>query len=174
MGSSATRPNSNSEDQGTSLSLTPPSKPVRHGWPYQQLCCRRHSFGVHWWTQAPSPSKKVLSTRWRYHRGDMLNTLQWKLLTSGSRKNITAFFSKTESAMNIAVGSVWNGVHEESTVISVWNWICKDYLENISVKRCDQKCVRNLLKTNLVLICLKIQSTRIPQRKNITAKVSVC
>jgi hypothetical protein len=50
VGSSAPRPTPNLEDQGISLSLAPPSKPVRHGWPYQQLCCRRHSFIVHWYT----------------------------------------------------------------------------------------------------------------------------
>jgi hypothetical protein len=62
--------NPNLEDQGISLSLASPSKPVRHGWPYQQLCCRRHSVRVHWCTQAPSHSNKVLSTRWRHHRGE--------------------------------------------------------------------------------------------------------
>jgi hypothetical protein len=69
VGSSVPRPTPNLEDQGISLSLVSPSKPVRHGWPYQQLRCCRHSFRVHWCTQAPSPSNKVLSTRWRYHRG---------------------------------------------------------------------------------------------------------
>jgi hypothetical protein len=29
-------------------------------WPYQQLCYRRRSFRVHWCTQAPSPSNRVL------------------------------------------------------------------------------------------------------------------
>jgi hypothetical protein len=51
-------PNPNLEDQGISLSLAPPSKPVRHGWPYQQLCCCQHSFIVHWCTQAPHPVTK--------------------------------------------------------------------------------------------------------------------
>jgi hypothetical protein len=69
MGSSAPRPTPSLEDQGISLSVAPPSKPVRHGCPYQQLCYRRRSFRVHWCTQAPSPSNQVLSTRWRYHRG---------------------------------------------------------------------------------------------------------
>jgi hypothetical protein len=72
VGSSAPRPTPNLEDQGISLSLASPSKPVRHGWPYQQLLCRRHSFRVHWCTQAPSPSNKVLSTGWRYHQGGHL------------------------------------------------------------------------------------------------------
>jgi hypothetical protein len=53
MESSGPRPTPNLEDQGISLSLAPPSKPVRHGWPYQQLCCRRHSFRVHWFTHKP-------------------------------------------------------------------------------------------------------------------------
>jgi hypothetical protein len=78
MGSSAPRPTPNMEDQGISLSLAPPSKPVRHGRPYRQLCCRRHSFRVHCCTQAPSPSNKVLSTRWRYHRGGLLHHFSLK------------------------------------------------------------------------------------------------
>jgi hypothetical protein len=69
VGSLAPLPTPNVENQGISLSLAPPSKPVQHGWPCQQLCCRRHSFRVHWCTQAPSPSNKILSTRWRYYRG---------------------------------------------------------------------------------------------------------
>jgi hypothetical protein len=52
--SSVPRPTPSLEDQGISLSLAPPSKPVQHGWPYQQLRSRRHS---------PPPSNKVLSTR---------------------------------------------------------------------------------------------------------------
>jgi hypothetical protein len=70
VGSLVPRPTPNPEDQGISRSLAPPSKPVRHGWPYQQLCCRRHSC-----TQAPSPSNKLLSTRRRYHRGGPLCTV---------------------------------------------------------------------------------------------------
>jgi hypothetical protein len=60
VGSSAPRPTPNLEDQGISLSLVSPSKPVRHGWPYQQLCCRRH--GVH---KPPHPATNF-STRWLY------------------------------------------------------------------------------------------------------------
>jgi hypothetical protein len=71
LGSSAPRPTPNLEDQGISLSLAPPSKPVRHGWLYQQLHCCRHSFRVYWCTQAPSPSNNVLSTRSRYHPGGL-------------------------------------------------------------------------------------------------------
>jgi hypothetical protein len=52
-GLSAPRLTPNLKDQGISLSLAPPSKPVRYGWSYQQLCCRRHSFRVHWGIQAP-------------------------------------------------------------------------------------------------------------------------
>jgi hypothetical protein len=63
VGLSAPRPTPNLEDQNLSLSLAPPSKPVRHEWPHQQLCCHRHSFRVHWCTEAPSPSKEVLSTK---------------------------------------------------------------------------------------------------------------
>jgi hypothetical protein len=62
----------NLEDQGISLSVAPPSKPVRHGWSHQQLCCCWHSFRLHWCTQAPSPSNKELLTRWRYHWGGQL------------------------------------------------------------------------------------------------------
>jgi hypothetical protein len=73
VGSSAPCTTPNLEEQGISLSLAPPSKPVWHGWPYQQLCCRWHGFRVHWCTQAPSHSSKVLSTKWRYHRGGLFS-----------------------------------------------------------------------------------------------------
>jgi hypothetical protein len=58
VGPSAPRPASNPEDQDISLSLAPPSKPVRHGWTYQQLCFRLHSFTVYCCTQAPHPATK--------------------------------------------------------------------------------------------------------------------
>jgi hypothetical protein len=44
-----------------SLSLASPSKPVRHEWLYQQLCCSRHSSRVRWCTQAVSPSSQACS-----------------------------------------------------------------------------------------------------------------
>jgi hypothetical protein len=69
VGSSAPCPTPNLEDQGLSLSLAPPSKPVRHRWPYQQLHCCWHRFWAHWCTQALSPSNKMLLTRWRCHQG---------------------------------------------------------------------------------------------------------
>jgi hypothetical protein len=52
-------PTLNLEDQGISLSLTPPSNTVRHEWPYQQLCCCRYSFRVQPLTQQHSASDKV-------------------------------------------------------------------------------------------------------------------
>jgi hypothetical protein len=61
VGSSAPHLTPNLQDQGISLILAPPSKPVRHRWPYQQLCCSRHSFRVHRCTQAPAPSNKCLN-----------------------------------------------------------------------------------------------------------------
>jgi hypothetical protein len=58
VGSSAPRPVTNLEDQGISLSLTPPSKPVQHGCPYQQLLCRRHSFEFTGSRKPPHPATK--------------------------------------------------------------------------------------------------------------------
>jgi hypothetical protein len=55
VGSSAPRPTPNMEDQGICLSLTPPWKPVWYG---------RHSFRVHWCTQAPSQLLFLNSHKW--------------------------------------------------------------------------------------------------------------
>jgi hypothetical protein len=59
----------NLEDQGLSSSLASPSKPVRHVWPGSNYATVGISFRVHWCAHVPSPSNKVLSTKWRYHRG---------------------------------------------------------------------------------------------------------
>jgi hypothetical protein len=96
-------PNPNLEDQGISLSLVPPLKPVQHGWPYQQLCCRRHSVRVHWCTQAPSHSNRVLLTRWRHHRGGP--HLYLELATS----NANGWHVAVSTAQKILNTSVLNG-----------------------------------------------------------------
>jgi hypothetical protein len=118
VGSLAPRPTPNLEDQGISLSLASPLKSVRHGWPFQHLCLRRNSFRVHWCTQAPSLSNKVLSTRWRYHREGNNFTLCGNLrhvrrnIFCGSAKSSVAYFTimivmrvkSQPRAVKIAVG----------------------------------------------------------------------
>jgi hypothetical protein len=63
MSAPCSTPNLEAHGLALSLCLAPRSKPVQHGWPYQQLGCHWHSFQVHWCTQATSYGYNMPSTR---------------------------------------------------------------------------------------------------------------